>query len=333
MLKRIAPAAGLFFLSPLVAEFLLGNLSIAMIGALAFLAPLYGGGAILVREVVRRTGRRWPSIILLALAYGVFEEGITTQSLFNPDYVGLRLLDYGHVDALGMGIPWAMFGLTIHVVWSIATPIAVMELLTRDRGTTPWLGKVGLTVTAVMFVLGAAVSTIGELTRDPFRATTAQLIGVVVAVVLLVVAAFAIPRTAPASIAKPAPHPWLLLLMTLAGGVGVFWLGGQPAAIPAWLDVTLLLVLLAAVGAVIRAGAGRTGWGPFHHLALVTGTLLTYAWHSFPQPSFPDGNSTVDLIGNAVFAALALVLIAITLRQVRREASSPDLAGTRSLSV
>jgi hypothetical protein len=56
MLRRIAPAVGLFFLAPFVAEFLLGDLPITMLPALVLLAPMYGGGAPLIREVVRRRG-------------------------------------------------------------------------------------------------------------------------------------------------------------------------------------------------------------------------------------------------------------------------------------
>ena len=50
LMRRIAPAVGLFFLAPLVAEFLLGNLPIKLLSALIVLAPLYGGGALLIRE-------------------------------------------------------------------------------------------------------------------------------------------------------------------------------------------------------------------------------------------------------------------------------------------
>jgi len=74
-MRRVAPAIALFFLSPLVAEFLLGDFPITMLYLVLFLAPMYGGGALVIRELVRRTGRGWPSIILLALAYGVLEEG------------------------------------------------------------------------------------------------------------------------------------------------------------------------------------------------------------------------------------------------------------------
>jgi len=42
--------------APLIAEYLLGNLPITMLGALVVLAPMYGGGAILIRETVRRAG-------------------------------------------------------------------------------------------------------------------------------------------------------------------------------------------------------------------------------------------------------------------------------------
>jgi hypothetical protein len=55
-------------LSPLVAEFLLGKLPLTQLGALFVLAPLYGGGAVLIREVARRHGWGYPGVVLLALA-------------------------------------------------------------------------------------------------------------------------------------------------------------------------------------------------------------------------------------------------------------------------
>ena len=70
----------------------------------------------LIREVVRRRGWGYPNILILALAYAVLEEGVTTQSLFNPNYADLRLLDPGHISALGMGAPWTLFVLVLHTV-------------------------------------------------------------------------------------------------------------------------------------------------------------------------------------------------------------------------
>ena len=100
LLRRTAPAVGLFFLAPLVAEFLLGNLPITLLPALVLLAPLYGGGALLIREATRRAGRGVPTMLVLGVGYGLLEEGIATQSLFNPHYVGADLLSVGYVPWL-----------------------------------------------------------------------------------------------------------------------------------------------------------------------------------------------------------------------------------------
>ncbi len=120
-LRRIAPALALLVLSPVVAEFLLGDFSIRQLGLIVVLLPQYGGGALLVRETTRRAGKGWPSMILLALAYALIEEGFTTQSLFNPNYARLRLLDYGFIPALGTSLDWAVFVLTLHIVWSVSS--------------------------------------------------------------------------------------------------------------------------------------------------------------------------------------------------------------------
>jgi hypothetical protein len=93
----------------LVGEFLLGNMPITWIWLMLVLAPLYGGGALLVRETAVRLGAGWPGIFLLGLAYGIVEEAYVDMSLFNPNFLGLRLLDYGYVPALGIGAWWTVF--------------------------------------------------------------------------------------------------------------------------------------------------------------------------------------------------------------------------------
>ena len=67
-MQSLLPAVVLFLLAPLVSEFLLGDLPLTMLPALIVLAPMYGGGALVIREVVRRTGRGWPTLMMLALA-------------------------------------------------------------------------------------------------------------------------------------------------------------------------------------------------------------------------------------------------------------------------
>jgi hypothetical protein len=71
--RRLWLVVGLLVLSPLIAEFLLGNQPITQVGGLVLLAPVYGWAAVLIREVTRRTSRGRPTIFLLGAAYGLFQ--------------------------------------------------------------------------------------------------------------------------------------------------------------------------------------------------------------------------------------------------------------------
>src|SRR5262249_35637820 len=74
-------------------------------GAVVF-GFLWGGPALVIREFVRRTGRGWPAILLLATAAGVVEAGLIDQSLFNDSYRDIEswdeLYEPTHVGNLGV---------------------------------------------------------------------------------------------------------------------------------------------------------------------------------------------------------------------------------------
>ncbi|MGW6281043.1 hypothetical protein [Kribbella sp. NPDC055071] len=310
--KRALPALGLFFLSPMVAEFLLGNIPINGLFALFGLAPLYGGGAVLIRELVRRRGWGYPSVVLLALAYGILEEGITTQSLFNPNYAGQRLLDQGHIAALGMGGPWTVFVLGLHTIWSITVPIVVIESMSR-RPREPWLGKVGLSVYSVLFVVGVVATTVIQLANDSFVASAGQFAGVAVAIVVLIALAAVVGRRTPRRTTGAVPPAWTFAIGGLV--VSSAWMLSSDVIKNAWLCAGSMLVLDLLAALVLGYCSRRTGWTQRHSLAVAGGTMLTYAWHAFPEePIFP-ATHTVDLIGNTVFALIAVaVLVSATIR-------------------
>jgi hypothetical protein len=221
--KSVLPAIGLFFLAPLVAEFLLGDLPITMLPALIVLAPLYGGGALLIRELVRQAGRGWPSIVLLALAYGILEEGFVTQTLFNPNYLSLNLhlLEPAYISALGIGGWFTVFVLALHAVWSIPVPIALVEAAVPDRATTPWLGRFGLGVVVVLFTLGVAGTTWSSLHQDHFVSTHGQFASAAVAIVCLAVAAFLLRRPDGPAGSGFIPNPWFVGALALVCGSAI----------------------------------------------------------------------------------------------------------------
>ena len=308
-MRRIGLALALFLIAPLVAEFLLGNLSITMLPALVVLAPLYGGGALLVRESARRTARGWPSILLLGLAYGVVEEGLATQSLFNPDYLRLQmhLLDPAHVAFLGMGAWWTVFVLTLHVVWSVSVSIALVEALARDEPRAPWLGRVGLVIAGALFALGAFATARFTLRSDPFVASVPQLAGAVVVAALLVAAALAWPRWREGRDAGSLPSSWLVGVVGLAAG-SVF------LVIPpvwGWWAVAAYLALFAGVVAAAVAWSRRAAWGRIHELALAGGAALAYAWHAFLQQPVVGERGAIGRAGNVIFALGLLVLLGV----------------------
>jgi hypothetical protein len=311
--KRSLPALGLFFLSPLVAEFLLGNIPISALFALLGLAPLYGGGAVLIRELVRRRGWGYPSVVLLALAYGVLEEGVTTQSLFNPNYVDQHLLAPGHIGFLGMGAPWTVFVLGLHTIWSITVPIVLVESMSR-RPREPWLGKIGLSVYGALFVVGIIATTAIQLGMDSFVASPAQFAGVAVAIVALVFLAARVGRRAQPRTSGTVPPVWVLAVAGLAVSSG--WMVTSDAIKNGWLGAAAMLAIDIVAAAVLVTFSRRSSWTQKHTLAVSGGALLTYAWHAFPEKPVFDAPHSTDLIGNAVFALLAVaLLISATLRR------------------
>jgi hypothetical protein len=334
-MRRVGPAIALYFLAPLVAEFLLGDFPVTMLGLVLLLGPMYGGGAILIREVVRRTGRGWPSIVLLGLAYGIVEEAFTTESLFDPDYVNAHLLDKGFVPALGIAIPWTIFVLTIHTVWSIGAPIALAEGLTPTRRTTPWLRTPGLVTAAVLFTVGSAATAIASYHNDRFVAPWPRLLIAGLITAALMVVALRLPRrvSRPAPAAPPvgaaspvgaAPSPWLVLGAALAAG-GLFMVADK---LPTAASVAIAVLDLTAAVLAVATCSRRPGWDGRHRLALASAALLVYAGHSFTTHPLSGDGPVVTPVSHAVFAAAAVALIAVEARRLSaRDRQEPAAVG------
>lgn len=300
-MKRIAAVITLALLSPLIAEYLSGSMSFANIGAMPVMFAMYGGGAVLIRELVRRTGRGWPSIVWLGMAYALMEEGIADQSLFNPNFMGLHMLAAGFIPALGIGVPATIFAFGIHVIWSIAVPIALTESLFPGIGHEPWVGRIGLAVAALFYAAGVTFITLYFAKK--FFASPAQIGASVIGIVVLAGIAFALPRTR-LKRSGPAPSPWIAgfvglvatLAFVLSYGIGVKHWPWQAAAG----GMTLALAVLLGFAFV----AGRNSdWKPMHTYALAAGALLTSCWTGF----FTE----IALHGPAMLSAHAILAAAI----------------------
>ena len=150
-MRRYVPVLVLLILSPFIAEVLFGATPISNLGGLLPGIAVYGGGAVLIRELARRRGPGWSRVALLGAAYAIIEEGLALQSMFNPDL--FNAAGYGG-RALGVNWVWSEWTLGYHIVWSIIIPILLAELLFPARRTEPWLGRVGVAVAGVVYALG-----------------------------------------------------------------------------------------------------------------------------------------------------------------------------------
>ena len=160
---------------------------------------------------------------------------------------------------------------------------------------------------ALLFLAGIVATTAFGMSSDSFVASPAQFAGVGVAIVVLVALGAWIGGRAPRHTAGTAPKAWLVGLTGLVL-TSAFMLVDDLVS-NGWLEAGLIAAIQVIGAIVIVRWSRRTGWTQLHSLALAGGALLTYAWHAFPEAPVMDASHTVDLIGNAVFALLAVILL------------------------
>ncbi|WP_214321783.1 hypothetical protein [Nonomuraea sediminis] len=322
--RRIAPALGLFLLAPLVGEWLLGNQPLAALPYVLLLAPMYGGGALLIREVARRAGRGWPTMVVLAMAYALLEEGPIDQMLWNPAYGGFDLgLAYGetYVPALGTSLSLLQDVMMMHTVWSICVPIALMEALGRGD-TRPWLGRFGLAVTCVVFLAGSALLAFEQ--AEQFMAPPGRLIGAGVVIVALIALAFVVGRRPAAPVDADAPGRLTVGVVAFAAS-GLYW-GREflPEEISQWLVSGAVLGLTLVFVALFARWSRSRGWGAGHRLAVAGGALLTYVWEGFVHAQETGASLPAALMGTVLLGGGAVILLWAAARGVR--SAAPDLS-------
>ena len=321
---RLLLAGGLFLLAPLIGEFLFGNQAITDVGGIVLLAPLYGGGALLIREVTRRSGRGWPTIILLAVAYGLFEEGPVDQMLWNPNYGGFPMgLVYAetHLAWLGTSVELVQEVVSLHTVWSICVPIALIEAVDRGRERPqPWLGIPGLAAVSLVFAAGTAFLAYVQVVEYDFVATGGQFAGATAVIVALVVTAFVVGRQSASPVESPAPSPWVVGGTAFGASSLYFARELVPEPSSPWPFVSAWFVLVGVVVALVLRWSRRRGWGASHRLALAGGFLLTYVWVGFEHGRYLEVSRGTELLGNVVFGLGAILLLVVAGRRV---ASAP----------
>ncbi|MDA0184067.1 hypothetical protein OJ997_27410 [Solirubrobacter phytolaccae] len=271
--RRVA-VASLVVLSAVGAELLAAyndttGRPLALLGNLIFFALLYGCPALLIRELTRRTGRGWTTMLLLSAAAGLTQAGLLDQSLFAERYDDVRGWEESYrataIEPLGVSAYMLQNFLLGHIVYSFCAPIALVEAMCPSVARRPWLGRAGIVVATGLWLLVA-----GAIFADAGYATLPELAVTLTVVVALIAAALRFGgRASRTSMGAGTPRAGTVLAVSFVAATAHAlmpddWVGTAGA----------FLIATAAAAGLIRAARG-SAWGLPHCAALATGVLLS----------------------------------------------------------
>lgn len=312
--STILPVLVLFVMSPLIAEMLLGATSLTHIGGLIIIAPFYGCGVLIIRDLVRRRTTSWWPVILLGIAYMLIEEGLTLQTLFNPDFVGAA--NFGG-RWLGVNFVLTQWEIGYHVVWSICIPILITDLLFPARRTERWLGQAGLRVCVIVYVLSALVlgAAFRKVIMPGFHSSFVHLLITAFLACAFVISALTWPRAEVTNVQSPAPRstpPWWLVGILAATWAGsLFGLFVIPPSIRSTDRVGIFMLAQLGFTAILvwrlkTISTNNPAWSDAHRWALVFGPVLVSSSFGFFTVT---AHSRIDQIGVASFAVATLITL------------------------
>jgi hypothetical protein len=278
-----------------------------------FLAPLYGGVALLIREVAVRTGRGWPGRLLLAAAFGVLMPTWVDLSLWTPQtaeeielWGDIRGVTVAGVSVLALS-SWALG----HVVMSVAAPLAVVEaLLPSGRGRS-WLGWFGIVVLTLLAVGVAVLIHLDEEGPDAETSVAAYTLSLAFAAALALTAFTPVGR--PVRVVE-GRATWSPVLLGVSGFVLMALFDLAPAS---WVGLVMVWVAAVAAGALVARSSRSPSWTVRHLTAFAFGAILERTLIGFLVPTPPGGDATGKLVQNVVVLLLVLALGALLRARTR----------------
>jgi hypothetical protein len=323
-MKRISPALVLFFLAPAIGELLSGSappVEFFNPFMLIVLTALYGSGAILVRELALRWDKRWPTILVLGLAYGILEEGLMVKSFFDPSWPDLGIMGvYGRWA--GVNWVWSLFLTIYHAIFSIAIPILLVELLFPDKRDEHWIGQRGMIGFSLLLIVDVLL---GCFVLTTYRPPTFPYAMALIVVMSLYLLARRMPLQWPIPHGSKIRRPIQFGFVGFSGTFALFlihWIFPE-INVPPPVTMLVALILVAVVLWAVWSMSGGGAWTDEHRLALVSGALTFFmllAPLAELDTTRPDNPSGMTLVGLTTLVIL-LWLRARTRRRLQSEAN------------
>ena len=321
----------LLILAPVISEVLSGSTRLSILFVLIPEIMVWGGGALLCRELVRRWRAGATSLLLLGLALSVAEEFIIQQTSIAPLPFPGANAEYGRY--LGVNWVYFLFMLGFESVWVVLVPVQVTELIFPDRREQPWLRKRGLLATCIAFPIGSFMAWYGwtqqaraSLHAAPYHPPIALILIGLAAILILIGLAWLLRgygHSGQIDSRQPA-NPWLIGIKAFIFGAAWFALITlvfvPHHGIAVWIPMTAgpIWALLSFI--LVRYWSAARGWRDIHRFALSFGAVLGCMVTSDVSSV---GWTRVDLIAKFIFQFFALVGFLLLARKVwQREAAS-----------
>lgn len=270
----------------------------------------------LARELVRRAGWGWPSLLPLSAALGIAQACLIDQSLFSADYQGYdgwqESRRAAFIPALSISAVQAFNFVIGHVIFSFAGPIAIAEAWRPEQATRPWLDRTGIIVAAFCY-LAAALLILADPSSHNASATQLGMSGAIV--MLCVLAAWLAGRALPSRIAGAGSRgPWLtfgiMLIPALAFASDL--LGEN------WSGLALNAALAGGIAAFVGWRSARPGWDVRDAAAVALAFLFARGALAFTYfPLAGEVTSFAKYAHNIVMLAVVLAAGWFALRRAR----------------
>jgi len=328
--SRIAPALLLMLFAPLLTEVLPGATRFSSIFVLPIEIAVWGGGAVLIREIVRRKGLGWQSLLLLGIALAIAEECLIQQTSLAPVVIKLKGVEYARW--MGINYVYLLWALAYESVLVVMLPVLLAEMLLPARRNEGWLSGIGAGVVIFFFCVGALLAWYSwtHIARTmvfhlpAFTPPLAAVLVAVAAIVVLAVLALRAARLFAPTRPKPAPSP------SLIAGMGIIWSAllygmvllafGIAPQVPPVLPIGIWVVMVAVALGALPHWTASPDWAPAHRYALlsgVVGSAMAVSFFGF------QGAAPADLWFKIITNVVAVISLAWLGLSLRRSASAP----------
>lgn len=323
--RRAAPALTLALLAPVIAEVLIGSTRLSFLFVLIPEIMVWGCGALLIREAVRRWKSGGTGMVLLGLALAVAEEWVIQQTSLAPFAWPGASVNYGRL--WGVNWIWFLIMLGYECVWVTLVPVQVTELIFRKRREERWLSNAGLVAAGAVFVVGSFLAWFlwTHIARPKtyhvpmYQPPVWQLIVGVLMIAALALSSYALRGRANAETKlRWTPPVWVAASGALVLSLPWFWLMkfvfGGATSWPFWAPLVIGTAWAALAWWIVRIWTSARGWDDMRRWAVASGAIVaSMACGFFGSNSWPRMDLIFKIVVN-VLAVAGLAFLALRLR-------------------